>query len=154
MSTLTTTGQELAQRQAAGLRVLADMIEANPELAQNFEHTLGGSGIYMHGRTGDAAAEMAAIARIARAYGAKTDKVISDKMYNLVLDLGAVKAEFLAFRDEVCERVVTGTREVTEEVPDPEALAAVPTTTVTRVVEDFEWVCKPLLAVETSKANA
>jgi hypothetical protein len=41
---------------------------------------------------------------------------------------------------------VTGTREVTEQVPDPEALAAVPTTTVTRTEDVTEWVCRPLLA--------
>jgi hypothetical protein len=41
---------------------------------------------------------------------------------------------------------VVGTREVTEEVPDPEALAAVPKVTVTRTVEDVRWECRPLLA--------
>lgn len=45
-------------------------------------------------------------------------------------------------RDEVCERIVTGTRQVTEEVPDP----AAPKITVTRTVEDVEWRCMPLLA--------
>lgn len=136
----------LAQQQAAGLRALADMIEANPELAPNFSYTLGNSGIYVMPRADDTAAEMAAVARIARRYGAKTDKCVSEKQYNLMADFGAVKFQFLAAREQVCERVVTGTREVTEEVPDPVALAAVPTTTVTKVVEDYEWVCRPLLA--------
>ncbi len=45
-------------------------------------------------------------------------------------------------RAKVCERVVTGTREVTEEVPDPDA----PKVTVTRVVEDVEWRCSSILA--------
>lgn len=138
----------LAQRQAAGLRVLADMIEANPGLAANFAYTLGSSGIYVMSRADDTATEMATVARIARRYGAKTDKIVSEKQYNLMADFGAVKFQFLASREEVCERVVTGTREVVEEVPDPVALAAVPTTTVTRVVEDVEWVCRPLLAAD------
>jgi heme-binding NEAT domain protein len=48
-------------------------------------------------------------------------------------------------REEICERIVTGTREVTVEVPDPEQLAAVPTVSVTKTVEDVEWICRPLL---------
>jgi hypothetical protein len=51
----------------------------------------------------------------------------------------------LCDRNEVCEKVVTGTREVTKEVPDPEALAAVPKVTVTETVEDVEWRCHPIL---------
>lgn len=55
-----------------------------------------------------------------------------------------------AQRAEVCERVVTSTREVTKEIPDPEALAAVPKVTVTETVEDVEWVCAPLMKPPTS----
>jgi len=57
---------------------------------------------------------------------------------------GMVLAAY-APRNEVCERVVTGTREVTREVPDPEALAAVPKVVVTETVEDVTWECIPLL---------
>jgi hypothetical protein len=54
----------------------------------------------------------------------------------------------------VCERVVTGTRLETKEVPDPEALKAVPLVTVTETVEDVEWRCMPLLADLTSAGAA
>ncbi|MER7009888.1 phage tail tape measure protein [Saccharopolyspora sp. NPDC000359] len=40
-----TTTTTLAQQQAAGLRALAEMIEAAPELAENFRHTLNTAGI-------------------------------------------------------------------------------------------------------------
>lgn len=145
-----TTEQTLAQQQANGLRLLADMIEQNPQLADNFEHTFGFSGIFVHVATDDVPAEMAAFGRIARRYGATTEKAVNEKQYNLVCDFGALKLKFLANRNEVCELVVTGTREVVEEVPDPEALAAVPTTTVTRTEDVTEWVCKPLLAAESA----
>jgi hypothetical protein len=144
----------LAAQQAAGLRQLADMIEQNPELADNFEYALTYSGISLHLHSTNKPGEMANIARIARRHGADTTKDIDDQMYNLVLDFGGVKAKVLAYRNEVCERVVVATREVTETVPDPEALAAVPTVSVTRTVEDVDWVCRPLLAADEQKASA
>lgn len=148
-----TVQQTLAQKQAAGLRLLADMIEQNPEIARNFEHHFDFSGLFVHAVTDDIPAEMAAFGRIARRYGAKTEKSVSAEMFNLVCDFGALKLKFLANRNEVCELVVTGTREVSEEVPDPEALAAVPTTTVTRTEDVTEWVCKPLLATDAEAVD-
>lgn len=58
-------------------------------------------------------------------------------------DVGEVVA--IASRHEVCERVVIGEREVTESVPDPEAMRGVPLVEVTRKVEDVEWVCHPIM---------
>ena len=150
MSTAAAIDQTLAQKQAAALRLLADMIEQNPHLADNFEHHFDFTGLFVHAATDDIPAEMAAFGRIARRYGAKTEKSVSAEMYNLVCDFGALKLKFLANRNQVCELIVTGTREVTEVVPDPEALAAVPTTTVTRTEDVTEWVCKPLLASDDS----
>lgn len=140
------TQKQVAAEQAAGLRALADMIEANPELADNFSNALNHSGMKVHLRAGDRAVEMASIARIALRHGAKVRKDIDDKWHNLILTFGTVKAEVLAYRSDVCERVVVGTETVTKTVPDPEALAAVPTVEVTEEVETVEWVCTPLLA--------
>ncbi len=148
----TTTEPTLAQKQAAALRLLADMIEQNPQVAENFEHHLSYSGLFMHASTGDVPAEMAAFGRIARRYGATTEKSVSETQFNLVCDFGALKLKFLANRGEVCELKVVGTREVVEEVPDPEALAAVPTATVKRTEEITEWVCSPLLAAAEEPA--
>jgi hypothetical protein len=60
--------------------------------------------------------------------------------------LRPIDIEVYGKRAEVCERVVVGTEEVEEEVPDPEALAAVPRVKVTKTVEQVKWVCSPLLA--------
>jgi hypothetical protein len=139
---------QLATEFASGLRLLATLIEENPELADNFRNGLRDSGINVHLRSSDPAAEMANIARIARRYGATTNKSITEKMHNVMCDFGTVRFDILAWREEVCERVVVDTREVVEEVPDPELLAAVPTVTVTRTEDVVEWQCRPLLAAE------
>jgi len=57
---------------------------------------------------------------------------------------GVIEVHVGAYRDQVCERVVTGTREVTKTVPDPSVV--VPDVEVTETVEDVEWICGPLLA--------
>ena len=44
-------------------------------------------------------------------------------------------------RANVCERVVTGTRTITETVRDPALVDAVPLVEVTREEEIVEWVC-------------
>lgn len=145
-----TESNELAQQQAAGLRALADLIEANPELAENFWHTLGLAGINVHldHHSDDKAAQLGRIARIAKRHGAKVGKDISDQFHNVVIEFGAVKATVLAYRNEVCERVVTGTETVTRRVKDPAALAKVPEVEVTEEVETVEWRCRPLLAAD------
>lgn len=58
------------------------------------------------------------------------------------------KAVAIAARNEVCEKVTVATREVTEEVPDPDLVAKVPTVTRTRTVEDIEWRCHPIMGGE------
>ena len=68
------------------------------------------------------------------------------EVVDLVGKLHGLNVMMIAQRDEVCTRVVTGAREVTEEIPDPEALAAVPKVTVTRTEELVRWDCKPILA--------
>ncbi|MEV0085229.1 hypothetical protein [Saccharopolyspora sp. NPDC050642] len=144
----------LAQQQAAGLRALADMIETNPELAKNFSSTLNRVGINVHLSWKDRVAELARIARIAKRHGATVTKDINETFHNLVLDFGGTKAQVLAYRSEVCERVVTGTETVTKRVKDPTALAAVPEVEVTETVEKFEWVCRPLLAADAEAVSA
>jgi hypothetical protein len=136
-----------------GLRLLADMVEQNPQLAENFRHSLQTSGLNLHLYGDERAAQMAEIARIARRYGAKTTKDVFGDMHNVMCDFGFVKVDILARRTEVCERVVVDTVEVTEEVPDPEVLATVPKVTVTRTEEVVEWQCRPLLEAEKASAS-
>jgi len=126
------------------MRAIADLIEANPDLAATplylrdipLWHVLD-------------AETLAALARAGKRHGATVEKLYGEGGYedkfNLRLTFGAVSVKVLSYRHVVCERVVLGTDEVTRAVPDPDALAAVPTVEVTETVERVEWRCSPLL---------
>jgi hypothetical protein len=130
----------------SGLRKFADLLDEHPEI----ELPLDGSDCapittyYL----GDDAKER--VSAFVRAVPGRVNKRYDDAHFHAEATLDGLHVRALAYRNAVCERIVTGTREVTEEVPDPKALAAVPTTTVTRTVEDVEWVCAPLLAEAVS----
>lgn len=141
---------ELAAQQAAGLRALADAVEANPDLASYFRYALSFSTHVFD----DAAATFAAFARAAKAAGAKVTKDYHGKFAHVRADWGAVSVDFQTDREEVCERVVVDTREIVEEVPDPEQVAKLPKVKQTRVEEIAEWKCRPLLGADTETAVA
>lgn len=154
---MTTNDQATADRRAeyiAGLRQLADLLEAHPELS------MPSSGSWSSDPIGIAefgTGQRERIAKWARLLPGKKSKELGGTSGEILRMLGRLRGlhiKVICDRDEVCERRVLGTREVTEEVPDPEALAAVPTVTRTTVVEDVEWVCRPLLADETSAVSA
>jgi len=144
-----TQTNDLAQQIAAGLRDLAAFIESNPHLADGLRTSLVASGIKAHVGYGEsnAATEQGEWARSAARHGATVAKSIDDEWHNIDIRFaGRLHVEVLAYRHEVCERVVTGVETVTKTVPDPEKLAAVPTVEVTETVETVEWICRPLLA--------
>ncbi|MCU1592461.1 MAG: hypothetical protein JWP11_3717 [Frankiales bacterium] len=124
----------------AGLRALADALEADTALPLPDEGTSSELSVFVQTKT-----EAVAYARL---LPGKVDKKVTDGHYGFELhgSLHGLRVLIYAPRAEVCERVVTGTREVTRVIRDPEALAAVPTTTVVETVEDVEWRCTPLLA--------
>lgn len=93
-------------------------------------------------------ARLADITRRGIAAGARVEKSYDDDYGKVQLHFGPVYLQAYSNRAEVCERVVVGTREVVEEVQDPDALAAVPTITQTRTEEIVEWQCHPILAAE------
>jgi hypothetical protein len=132
-----------AERAAAGLRQLADMLDANPDL-EGCAWAFHAINAFPRSRAGVADWARAA----ARATGAKVDKTQSGNWAGVAVEFGPVRVDVVIDRDEVCERVVVDTREVTKEVPDPEALAAIPRVVVTEVEEVVEWRCHPLLAAE------
>ncbi|GLZ34857.1 hypothetical protein Lesp02_70440 [Lentzea sp. NBRC 105346] len=138
--------QRLADEMATGFRALAKLFEVNPALAELARYSSFDRIMVCLGSSDEPVTAMADFVRAAKAHGAKISKSGNEKWFNVDLTFGCVGLHVYAARDEVCERVVVGTREVVEEVPDPEALAAVPTTTVTRTEEIVEWQCKPLLA--------
>ena len=130
---------------AAGLRQLADLIDATPGIRVAYTD--------LHVWSVDDREVMADLARAALGAGAMIEKNITDTMYNLDVKFGPITAGALAMRDRVCERVVVGTREVTEMVPDP-AVEPVPLVERTRTEEIVEWVCSPLLATAAVKVGA
>lgn len=147
------TAAQIAARNAAdGFRALADFIEthaSDPNLHQGLSHLTRSKQMICLPVSGQADVIPAFAVAGARA-GLKVVKDYSGDQYAGVdLHFGPVYLSVYAPRGEVCERVVVGTREVTEEVPDPDALAAVPRVTVTKTVEDVQWVCKPLLGDAT-----
>ncbi|MFI6304332.1 hypothetical protein ACIBCH_20875 [Amycolatopsis thailandensis] len=146
-----TEQKSLHVRQAEGLRALADMIEANPELAEHLSQALQGMAAYVF-----TAEPIAAFVRAAGRHGAKIVKDYPDdpeRHFSAYAHFGdEVAIRLHTTREQVCERVVTGTETVTETVPDPEKLAEVPTVEVTKTVETVEWVCRPLLAAEHAPA--
>ncbi|MGI8307037.1 hypothetical protein [Saccharopolyspora hattusasensis] len=142
-----TTTDALAQQQATGLRALADMIEAHPEIPATYLDGFFGINVWYP----QSAEEMAAIARATLKHGAKVEKEIGENLYNLTISWGPFKAKALGNRGAVCERVVTGTETVTRKVPDPSVV--VPMVEVIEEVETFEWRCAPLLAADAEAVS-
>jgi hypothetical protein len=132
----------------AGLRALADALDNDLDLPLPYH----GSRIAALSIFTEKKDEVVAYARL---LPGKVDKAVTDGHYGFELRgaLHGLNVLVYAPREEVCERVVRGTREITREVPDPQALTAVPTTTVTETVEDVEWVCRPLLAPEPGETS-
>jgi len=143
MSTNDSTALQRAEY-IAGLRVLADLLESDPDLVLPTYGAHGYLPLSVHVTCSENQREE--LARWSRAIPGTKTKQVTDDYMRLGGMLRGLHIKVVAARDEVCERVVVGTREVTEEVPDPQALAAVPKVTVTRTVEEVEWRCTPLLS--------
>lgn len=93
------------------------------------------------------------LARVSRAIGGRWDKRDRDELFALVREVAdGVHVELVAWREQVCTRVVTGTRQIEVEEADPEAVAALPKVTRVETVEDVEWRCEPLLAPREPQA--
>ena len=134
-----------AKQIARGLRKLARFIELNPELVPLFRYPFAGTNVPARNRETVVGAARAG----ARMGGVKVDKHQDDHWAGVDLVFSDVVSMHVYIeREAICERIVVGNHEVTEELPDAEALAAVPKVTVTRTVEDVEWRCVPLLAEE------
>lgn len=126
-----------ASEYSAGLRDFADWVDANAEFLEEESFAMDAA---LNFRIYALSAEEFALA--VRAIG-KGVKVPNDKWMKVQRQFGPVMVEAFIDRAMVCRKVVTGTREVTREMPDPEA----PVVTVTETVEDYEWQCdEPLLA--------
>lgn len=121
----------------AGLRALAELLETHPELELPYD----GSGTELLVIPTEDEAEQ--IAAWAKALPGMKRKQVRDGYFDLFGSIEGLRVQVIVGRDSVCRRVVVGIREVTEEIPDPSA--DIPTVTVTRTVEDVEWICEPIL---------
>lgn len=116
----------------AGLRLLAQILEANPHLPSP-------DGEIAWPILDDARATLAALIK---AVPGTITKDYSDGYFRMRFALRGLQMRVWAIREEVCTRVVTGTTRVTKTVPAPDA----PTIQVTETVETVEWICEPILA--------
>lgn len=129
-----------------GLRALADLIEANPELAEYFRYNDAlRKAMLPVSHYDDPRAAMAEWARAGKASGHPVIKDYSGQWGSVTVVLSdEVKIWAYAKREQVCTRVVTGTETVTVQVPDPSV--EVPMVEVEHTREIVEWQCLPLLA--------
>lgn len=149
-----TTGSPAAADVAADLRTLADLVEGDEfmaaVIARYFDkevwpsHAAG----WEHERQ-DREVMAETIRRFKKIAAGPVKKEYQDSgegYFRATVPLSALQLGLVELRAEVCERVVVGTETVTEEVPDPDYIAAAPTITQTREVEQVEWRCAPVLA--------
>lgn len=132
-----------------GMRMLAQLLEGDPTIP--LPSAIAHSGLtiqLLHAGT-SAAAEMARIRAAIGGHFTKGTYGEDGQYFELCGRMAGLNVNVVAWRENVCKRVVTGTRDVTEMIPDPAAVAALPLREVTKTVEDFEWVCEPVLGAES-----
>ena len=143
---MTTTDRETY---IAAIRALADLLAGTPALPLP-THVASNEITWSFGSTtDDPATKVAETIRHIPGPFAKNDPTASgydSTYYTLKGSLAGFPVEVWAYRDAVCEKVVTGTEQVTKLVPDPDA----PKVEVVETVETFTWQCKPILAEATS----
>lgn len=151
MTTAPETTTDPRAEYIAGLRQLSDILEANPELALPLDGKLEGIpiAVYLTNDSEDPRADMAAWTRALPGTKSKTPSGAEGEYFTIRTRLGGPNGlhfKVLANRGDVCERIVIGTREVTEEKPDPALLAELPLVTETRTEEIVEWRCSSILS--------
>jgi hypothetical protein len=127
-----------------GLRALAAALEADETLPlPAAEITWPIWPVYDDDGNQDEAATAKTLAKIARLMDGPAIKDYSDEFFRMRGTIGGLQVRPWARREQVCTRVVKGTKEVTEKV-------ATQFETVTTTVDDIEWECSPLLAAEVA----
>lgn len=121
---------------AAGLRELADWIEAHPDIALPAKEIR----VYSLNERDEAAAVLRALKPCRKEY--------SDNMFDIKRDFGAVTLDFVFYRDRVCKARVVGQKEIPE-VREPAKTIEIPEKIIPAHTEDIiEWDCgEPLLEV-------
>lgn len=135
------TEDEKRSEYIAGLRALADLLEAHDEMP--LPYGCGTSDEYASMKMSWYVQTKERVVALARILPGRLDKRVDDAMehYGFELHGSLLGLHYLvnAPRAEMCTRKVVGHREVTKEVPTA-------TETVTVVEDIVEWECSPLLA--------
>lgn len=133
---------DFQQSYVNGLRLLADKLESNPDLMNDYGITLYK---YVWSKADeDGNKEPKEFARQALLLG-PSEKNANETTYEVTALFGPHRFTIYTERDAVCTKVVTGTRVETTSEYDPELLAAVPKVTYEKVIEEVEWICPPSL---------
>lgn len=132
-----------------GLRALADVLENHDEVPLPYDGNSVPISAYFLSAA-DPRAELAAAARAIPCSFRKSvteDDKYSPGTLKLTGNLHGLRIELVAYRNAVCERVVTGI----EERPVEEVVTPAVTRTVTKPVEIVEWRCQSILSPATSE---
>ncbi|MGY4103463.1 hypothetical protein ACW2Q0_28450 [Nocardia sp. R16R-3T] len=150
------TGSPAAADVAADLRALADLVENDGDgfvaamIPGAIASTVWPAHCVSYDRTSDRRDYMAEAIRrfksVAVGSISKNYRDGGEGYFDALVPMRALTIRLTELRAEVCERVVTGVETITEEVPDPEYIAAAPKILQTREVETYEWKCAPILA--------
>lgn len=134
----------------ATLQKITDLLATHPDLPVPFisiyDHNPERADLnwYFHINGRDKGTSQKALAQeVIKAVGGKWAKSFAQEDANFRQLRDGLDFHIVVAREAVCERVVTGTKTVTREVPDPSV--DVPTIEVTEEIETVEWVCSPLL---------
>jgi len=133
-----------------GLRTLAAVLEANPDIPLPLAGRVSSRMTMMFLSDATAREQMAAAARAFPCTWTKRVSGKNEEFFDLRGTVGALNVALTALRDAVCERVVVGTTEVTEDEVVTEAV----TRPVTKTVDVVEWRCSPLLAPRAAELPA
>ena len=118
----------------AGLREMADFMEEHPDLAPEYSSYIA----YIFAST------KRKMAMLGLQLG-NAEKSANDSWFNVTRKFGPHSLQVTIARDLACEKKVVGTITEEVEVPDPEAVAKLPTVKRTTVTEKVEWICPPSL---------
>lgn len=119
----------------ARLRELADFLEAHPELPECYSTPIFDLSVYGE----DAKEQLAHFAKVA----GRVEKSATYRTFYLRKSFGPIRLDMNAMREQVCERVLVGTK-----VEPEHFIPAQPETFVpAQEVPIYEWRCGSILAV-------
>lgn len=134
----------------AGLRALAEALEADEALPLPYDGTLGPIAVFTYAKP-----TLAAMTRLLDGKREKeVDESSSSHGFRVKGSIRGLRVIIYADRDQVCTRRVVGTETVTEQIPDPEYVDKAPLVEVTTERQIVEWDCGSLLADEPTTLGA